>query len=456
MAVDAHPLTEGPAGRDPLPAPSDRPVEASGAPRFGYLAVAVAVVAFVVAALWGDRLLDQGVGLFLKAPPFMAEWRALWSPGLWWALALAVAVVVLWVPAVERWSWGRVLLGSGLLALAWPVLLQWSDGWDSLYTVLGNRRAYLPTAQAIESPAEFLRTFVETLPSYPTHVKGHPPGATLAHWAVDRVGGGRSDVLTATFLVVAASASPAALIALDRIAGRVAARRAAPFVGLAPAAIWIASSPDAMFMGVVAWSVALGALAITTTGRTAWLCGFGAGVLAGLSLSFSYGSMLLLGPLWALAVLGLLRRRWQPLVPAAVGFAVVPLWFMASGFDWFAGLDATHTAYNAGVAPGRPARYFLLSNLVVTAVSVGPATVAAIARLRDRRTWWLVGGALVAILSANVSLMSKGEVERIWLPAIPFLVLATVAIERPRERRIWVAVQLALAIVVHVFVDSPW
>jgi len=422
----------------------------------GYTAVAVVVVLLVVMVLWGQAFVRRGPELFLNAPPFVGEWEVLWSPGLWWALALAVFLVTCWVPIVEHLRWGWLLVGSGLLALAWPVLLQGSAGRETLSTVLGNRRAYWPTAQAIDSPADFLRTFVERLPDYPTHVKGHPPGATLAHWVFDRIGGGNVEVLTAGFLIIAASAAPAALIAMDRIAGREAARRAAPFVGLAPAAIWIASSPDAMFMGVLAWSVALGALAVTARSRWGLLAGLGAGLLAGLGLSFSYGSFVLLGPLWALAVMTLRNRRWQPLVPAAIGVAVIPLLFMAEGFDWFAGLAATRTAYLAGVAPERPDRYFVISNLVVLAVAIGPAAVAGIAWLRDRAAWWLVGGALAGVVAADLSTMSKGEVERIWLPAVPFLVLATTSIGSRTARRGWLAAQLAVAGTLQIVLRSPW
>lgn len=424
------------------------------------VALAVAAALLGVAVLWGQALDRAGVGIFLKAPPFVGEWRLLWSPALWWAVAMGVLLVGWWVPATERLRWGWVLAGAGVWGLLWPAALQWSEGWDSLYTVLGNRRAYLPTAQAIDSPAEFLRTFVDRLPGYPTHVKGHPPGATLAHWVVDRLGGGRSDVLTATFLLTAASAAPAALLSLDRIAGRDAARRAAPFAGLAPAAMWIASSPDAMFMGVIAWAVALGAVAITVPAdRPRWhahVAAGGAGVLAGVSLSFSYGSMLLLGPLWALAILTIRRGDWRPLVTAAAGFSVLPLLFMSQGFDWFAGLAATRTAYLAGVAPGRPDRYFVLSNMVVTAVSIGPAAIAGLVWLRDRLAWWLVGGALTGILAANLSTMSKGEVERIWLPAIPFLVLATCAIRGRTARRAWLGAQLVVGLVLQATLDAPW
>lgn len=448
-------------GATPDPATTDDDAPA-GNPWSAATAVGVVCAALGVVVLWGQSLDRAGVGIFLKAPPFVGEWRLLWTPALWWALALAAFLVGWWVPITERLRWGAVLAGSALWGLLWPALLQLSEGWDSLYVVLGNRRAYLPTAQAIDDPADFLRTFVERLPDYPTHVKGHPPGATLAHWFVDLVGGGRSDVLTATFLVIAAAAAPASLVALDRIAGRAAARRAAPFAGLAPAAMWIASSPDAMFMGVAAGAVALGAVAITVpvdAPARRWRAhgaALGAGLLAGLSLSFSYGSMLLLGPLWALAVLAVRRSDWRPLISAAAGFAVIPLLFMSAGFDWFAGLEATRTAYLDGVAPGRPDRYFIVSNLVVFAVAIGPAAVAALTWLRDRNAWWLVGGGLAGIIAADLSTMSKGEVERIWLPAVPFVLLATCAIRGRTARRWWLASQLAVGIVLQATLDAPW
>ena len=433
-----------------------RRVDPSGPSWLGAVAVGAAAVLVAIAVLWGQAFVRRGPELFLSAPPFVGVWQASWVPGLVWAVVLAAALVWWWVPLVERLRWGWVLAGSGALSLLWSVVLQASEGWTSLYTVLGNRRAYLPTARSIDSPVEFLRTFVVRLPDYPTHVKGHPPGATLAHWVVDTLGAGRSDVLTASFLLIAASAAPASLVALRRVAGEEAARRAAPFAGLAPAVVWIASSPDAMFMGVAAWAVACGAIAVTSGPRRAGVAGLGSGVLAGLSISFSYGAVLLLAPLWALAIRALRAGTWRPLVPACIGLAVVPGLFVAAGFDWFDGLAATHRAYLAGVAPERPDRYFLLANLAVLAVSIGPAAVAGIARLRDRATWWLVGGALVGVLAANVSLMSKGEVERIWLPAVPFLVLATVAYGSRLERRVGLGAQLAVALVLQLWLRTPW
>jgi hypothetical protein len=164
----------------------------------------------------------------------------------------------------------------------------------------------------------------------------------------------------------------------------------------------------------------------------------------------------LLGPLWAVAVLALRRRAWPVLAVALGGAAVVPLLFMWAGFDWFDGLAGTREAYQAGVALERPDRYFLVSNLVVLAVSVGPATVAALAWLRHRPTWWLVGGALVGAVVADLSTMSKGEVERIWLPVVPFLVLATATFPDRRWRRGGLALQLATALALQLLLRSPW
>lgn len=428
----------------------------SGPARLGHLAVAAAIALMAAAILRGQALQRADVPIQMMAAPFAATWGVLWSPWLLVAAAMAAALVRWWVPAVERIRWRHVLTGAWAWALLWPVLLQLTTGWHSLYDVLADDLAYLGVARSIDDPADFLASFVDRIHDAPTHVAAHPPGAVLVHWLVDRLGGGRSDVLTATFLLVAASAAPAALIAMDRIAGRDAARRAAPFVGLAPAAIWIATSPDAVFMGVIAWAVALGAVAVTTEGQVCRAAATGAGVLAGAALSLSYGSMLLLGPLWALAVLALVRKRPEPLAWAAAGFAVIPVLFMAAGFDWYDGFLATRDHYREGVADDRPLSYFVFANVAVIAAVVGPAAVAGIVRLRDRATWCLVGGALAGIAVANVSGMSKGEVERIWLPAVPFLVLGCTVFATRRERRGWVGAQLAVGMLMQLVIRSPW
>lgn len=99
------------------------------------------------------------------------------------------------------------------------------------------------------------------------------------------------------------------------------------------------------------------------------------------------------------------------------------------------------TRYCQGVASDRPAWYFLWANVAALAIAVGPAVVLALVRLgrrRVRRRW--TGGSRVALLAvssalallvADLSLLSKGEVERIRLPFMPWLTLATVLLVGP-------------------------
>ena len=78
----------------------------------------------------------------------------------------------------------------------------------------------------------------------------------------------------------------------------------------------------------------------------------------------------------------------------------------------------------------RPYADFLLISLAAFALAAGPAVAAGLARLRDRGVWLLAGGALVALAAADLSGMSKGETERIWLHLVPWLLVATVALAR--------------------------
>lgn len=128
----------------------------------------------------------------------------------------------------------------------------------------------------------------------------------------------------------------------------------------------------------------------------------GGGLLLGLALYCSYG----IAPLGLLVVAVVVSaRRLRPLLVGALGF-----W-------WWTGLAATRVRYAEGIATIRPYDYFVLANLAAFAVALGPATVAGLASLHRRsRLRWPVGAALLAVAGADLSGLSKGEVERIWLP----------------------------------------
>lgn len=222
-----------------------------------------------------------------------------------------------------------------------------------------------------------------------------------------------------------ASAVAAVLVALRNLAGEGAARASAPFLAFAPAAVWVATSADAFFTGVAAWGVTLVVLATGSRDRRSDLLALGGGVVLGIALFLSYG-MVLIG--LVAAAVAVARRRLRPLLITGVGVGLVSLIFAAGGFWWPEGLRATHLRYLAGISRRRPYEYFLLGNLAALAIALGPVAALALVRLRDRRVWFLAGGALVAVALADLSGLSKGEVERIWLPFMPWILVATCAL----------------------------
>jgi hypothetical protein len=105
----------------------------------------------------------------------------------------------------------------------------------------------------------------------------------------------------------------------------------------------------------------------------------------------------------------------------------------------------------------RPYSYFVVNNLAAWALALGPAIAVALVRLRDRRLWLLVGGAVAAALLADVSGLSEGEVERIWLP-FTIWVLAAGAALGPRARAVrgWLALQVTCALAVTATIGTLW
>jgi hypothetical protein len=175
-------------------------------------------------------------------------------------------------------------------------------------------------------------------------------------------------------------------------------------------------------------------------------------VSLGLALHLSYG----VAPLGLLALLLLLRRpasRPARLLAAAAGLLAVVLVFTGYGFFWPAGLAATHVQWARGVGPTRPQWYFLVANVAVFATAVGPAAVAGLTRLPHRGIRLLVAGGVVAVLLADLSGMSRGEVERIWLPFTPWLLVAAAGLDR---RRAWLAAQVTVAVLLQLMLRSKW
>jgi hypothetical protein len=403
----------------------------------------------------GGRLAAAHGAYHVDAAPFVGRWAVV---DTLWPLAPLVAfavVAVLVAPRLaDRLPWTVVLWGAFGVAVAWSTLLAASEGLHAIARPLHSPADYLAGVHLIDSPARFLSTFTAEWMRYPTHVKAHPPGFVLVLWLLDRVGLGGAGWAVALELAVGASAVPAALIALRAVWSEPAARRAAPFVALAPAALW-ATSGDAVFAGVTAWAVTAIVLAAGQDGRRSQALAAVAGVAWTAALLSTYGAALL-GAVPA-AVAWWRRRLDVVLVTGSVVVVLLGLTWVVTGFWWPAGLAATHRAYLAGVAPHRAYRVFVWLDLAAFAAVIGPAAAGALGALRDRGAWLLAGGALVALAVADISGLAKGEVERIWLPWAPWLLVAAGAFPASiAVRRGWLGGQVAFAVGLQVALRSSW
>jgi 4-amino-4-deoxy-L-arabinose transferase-like glycosyltransferase len=309
----------------------------------------------------------------------------------------------------------------------------------------------------VGSPGAFLSGFTDRIEEYGTHVRSHPPGFVLLLWFMDAVGLGGSGWAAVPAIVGGGLAVAGVLVAVREVADEDTARRAAPFLVVAPVALYVATTADAFYAAVGVWACTLVVLASGRGGRRADALALGGGLLLGLAGMLSYGLVLLL---LLPVVVCVHRRRIRPLAVAAVGGLAVLAVFWSAGFNWLDGLATTRGEYAESVASVRPYGYFLLANVAALAIIIGPATVVGLVRLDDRRLWLLVGSGLAMVALADVSGMSKGEVERIWLPFAFWLLPAGAALWRPTARvsavRGWLALQAGVAFLVQIGIRTHW
>lgn len=396
-----------------------------------------------------------------QLPPLHGYWSPGWGPGTAPAIVLALVAWLFAVEWAQRLPWRTLLLVSYAVGLGWLLSLALVDGPSGIDRVLGNPYEYLGAARDVHDVGALLDGFVERIPyaaedNWPTHVAGHPPGALLFFVGLVRLGLGGDLAAGLVVTALAASTACAVLVALRALGAESTARRAAPFLVLTPAAVFMAVSADAMFAAVAAWGLATLALAATarSSGRAvAW--SVVAGLLLGACVMLSYGLPLL--GLLALAVLAA-ARSWRPLPIAAAAAGVVVGGFALAGFVWWDALAVLRDRYYDGVASERPAGYWWWGNLAALAISAGPIVAAGLAMLRRgaERVVLLLGAAAVATIAvADASGMSKSEVERIWLPFVPWLTVTT-ALLPERWRRWGLAAQLVAALAVQHLVYTSW
>lgn len=381
------------------------------------------------------------------------------------AVAVAAAVVV-WGPRVaHRLPWRLLLVATWATGLGWAVALALVDGWNQgLASKFTGRDEYLHEVPRFENIAATLHDFARRIPDYQpdswtTQVSGHPPGATLVFLGLDRIGLGGATWAAVVVTAIGTSAAAAILVTLGALGEEAVARRAAPFLALAPAAIWIAVSADAFFTGVTAWGLALLALAARRAVRWPLAAAIGAGVLLGFAVYLSYGLVLMVLP--AAAVL-LAAHNARPLWGAVLGALAVAATFTAFGFWWFDGYTAVKVRYYQGVAADRPYVYWVWANYACLMCAVGLASPAALhrvlswSRLRALQPLnVLVVAFLLTVVVADLSGLSKAETERIWLP-FALWILAAPALLPPPSHRFWLAVQAGAALAVNHLILTNW
>lgn len=436
------------------------------------VAVLLIVAAIAVPAVTGWQVHVKSF------PPLHARWDPRLGPRTIPAIAVAALTIAFGMRVAVRWPWRRMLLGTFLLAVAWMTSLATVDGLAGIGHILETGHEYLQTARSVTDFSATLHEYIARIPlnsqqHWPVHIAGHPPGALLFFVVLVHLGLGSGLAAGSVVLVLAATTPVAVLITLRRLGAESHARWAAPLLATGPAAIWMAVSADAMFGAVAAWGLC--ALAIAATARTRGAA-LGLAVVAGLLLGYcvmlSYG-LPILGIL-AVAVLlvsRLVAHGWRrlPLVLGTVIVAAIAvvLAFAAWGFAWWSAYPVLVQRYWDGVATSRPFGYWVWADLAALVFSAGPlvgASVAvALSRLRDIRS--ALGGervvvlltvaALATVLVADLSGMSKAEVERIWLPFVPWLLVGT-ALLPERWRRFGLAGQLCFAVVVQHLLFTGW
>jgi hypothetical protein len=440
--------------------------------------------ALIVGAFGTGALLRRAGAMPVDAfPPLHAQARLLLRP-----LLPAVAVGLVGVAALpvmaRRLPWRLLLAVAWLGSVGWAVVLQLPDGIARPLTTPTEYLAGLPAMGG--DPLGWLRGFTMEMQSFPTHVKGHPPLPMLVLWTLQWMGLAGAGWAAGLVIAVGGSAAAAIGVTVRVIAGEDVARPAVPFLVLSPIALWVATSVDALFLGVAAWAVALVAVAAADSGsslngmadRCARIASpkrvtvaFAGGLLLGSLPYLSYGLL----PIFALplAVLVLLRPGWPILILLAAGFLVVPIAFAIAGFSWWEGVRGTHLAWLISHGSRRPYAYFLVGDLAVLALLVGFAAAKALptalrravglvfttspggrGRSGSDRLGWLAAAALAGVLALDLSGVTRGEVERIWIPYAAWVVTVT-AVHRPPARTMLLA-QTVTALVIEAFVRSPW
>ena len=194
------------------------------------------------------------------------------------AVALALGGVV-WGPALaQRLSWRALLVTTYAATAAWTLALAFVDGRSGLTREIVNHNEYLLTARQVHDVPALLQRLHRPdpggCPGELADPRGRSPARRLLLF-VGLVGLGLGGAFACALVLtlVGCTTPVAVLVTLRRLGAEDVARRAVPFLVLAPAAIWVAVSADGVFAAVAAWGLAAVAFATRSATRAATLAG---------------------------------------------------------------------------------------------------------------------------------------------------------------------------------------
>jgi hypothetical protein len=403
--------------------------------------------------------LARRIGMRVGVPgaPFTGEYRFKVEVGTLLAPAVALGVLAaVRAGAVERLPWRRLLGVAYVSHLAWALALAVVDGGNGLAYPIANGNEYLRDAGAVgDGPASFVRHFVDNAPHYSVATRTHPPAPVLLLWLLRRLGVARPSTIGLVVTALGCVTVPAVAIAMRSLCGEVAARRLLPVLVLAPYAVWVAVSMDAVTAALCTVAIALGVIGTEPRRRPWWA--LSAGAVLGVAALFSYA----VGWLAAtLLVVCFVRRRATTIAFIGTG-ALAPLALArVLGFVWPDGLTAAQADWSLRVGPHRSWLLWALLDVVVLVVACGPHVVTAARRVRRTPGWPFLVGAGIAVLFAVGSGLARGEVERTWLPFFPWLLVPVTGAgadgEPARPSLLLLALGAGAAVVIESVLRSAW
>jgi len=402
---------------------------------------------------------EGGARLGTASAPFLGRYRFEISPLS--LVAPAVAAGILFAAVRRRFDaapWWIVRAGSAVGLFTWALSLALVDGLAGLTRSL-TPDSYLGDVHEVgDNPVNYLGTFTDRSEEHTVATRGHPPAPVLLLWALQRLGITDSFGLALMVTAVGALSAPLVLSAVRDVSGETFARHFAPVLMLAPYAVWLAVSMDAVVLTISAAMTVAGLRATRHRGWRAASWAVLAGLLLGLAALFSYAAAWL-----GLSIICIYfaRRRAALNLFSGIGVLAPVLLASAVGFVWTDGLSTAYADFASRIEPDRSALWWSLISICALLLAVGPPLYASLRKVRNTPGWPFMMGAASAVLFSIGAGLARGGIEHAWLPFFPWLTVAAIAPEEQGGEPVGspvllVAVGALTAIVIEAVLLTPW